>query len=310
MRRTWVLWVLAGVSCHAAEPTWRCSPQEAEGAPSLEVLVHWDLTAETLRSQIATTLLALDTKEAELTRLENEVRRLQKMLAVARRGPIERRPSGRLTPQIVGIREDFLVLSVGEDKGLKPGMSFRVVRGDKYLGEIQVGAVYRWMSAFRIVHSVPGASIQNGFDALLPVGESRAVPEKKTVEIGETERGLLKIIGSKARSIGNQLTRLQQELTLLDAEIERVGSGSRPSEPKAVTVTGRVTAVREHFVEISAGKEEGVASGMVFIVRRGDRWLADATAVVVWQHQAGLVVAEPPGGVEIKKDDTVANKVP
>jgi hypothetical protein len=70
-----------------------------------------------------------------------------------------------LNGKVVGVREDLVVVSLGKDEGVKPGMVFRVSRGNQYLGEIQVKTVYKDMSGAQIVYLVQGAQIQEGDDA-------------------------------------------------------------------------------------------------------------------------------------------------
>jgi hypothetical protein len=300
------LWILTGVPCLAGEAVNMGFGEEPRGTLPLEELVSWELDTETLRRQIGVTLVALETKGAEMKRLETETRRLQMMLAAIQCKGERPNPWPFLRGKVMGVRDDLVVISLGKDDGVKSGMIFRVVRGVRYLGEIRVLSVYRDMVGAQIEYRVGGETLQEGDDAFATeMVESRF--QRKRPVIDETDRGLLKMIGARARSIAEQLGNLQRCLKDLDAEIGSRDGGAQPVEQK--TIQGTVTAVREHFIEISAGKDEGVVAGQVLTVRRDGQWLTDATVVVVWQHQSGLIAEEIAGGVEIRVNDTVTNKV-
>ena len=66
---------------------------------------------------------------------------------------------------IMGVRTNLVVLSVGSDDKVKPGMIFTVFRGNTYLGEVQVQTVYNDMAGAEITHLVDGQQIKEGDNA-------------------------------------------------------------------------------------------------------------------------------------------------
>jgi hypothetical protein len=294
-----ILWILGGVTGLEGKPLIKTGVgEEPKGPPSLEELVQWRIDGDMLPKQLGATLIALETKAA-IESLNDEVRRLAMMLEFLRTSPLH--------GKIVGVRGDIVVLSVGKGDGAKPGLIFRVSRGSQYIGEVRVTAVYKDMSGAEVEYVAQGCTIKEG-DDVHAAGNVGPSAEKKTRDLDATERGLLKIIGSRAKGIADRIESLQQQLNRLEGEIRFLDHRDRPGPSK--TLSGAVTAVRERFVEISAGRDEGVLPGMVFTIMQSGQRLADATVVVTWQHQAGLVVTSVIGSGEIKKDDPVMYESP
>ena len=98
------------------------------------------------------TLLA----ESEQLRIENEI---------LRKGG----PTGVAVPEIpakiMGVKNMLVVLSVGSDSQVRPGMEFMVYRGNQYLGDVKIQTVYKDMSGAEITYLVEGAEIREGDDA-------------------------------------------------------------------------------------------------------------------------------------------------
>jgi hypothetical protein len=119
-----------------------------------------------LQSQQLQEQLEAALKEVESLRAENEQLKIQVNLAATGVTPGNTTPAGPpLKGKVMGVREDLVVLSLGKDESVKPGMVFRVSRGSQYVGEIQVRTVYKDMSGAQIVYLVEGTQIQEGDDA-------------------------------------------------------------------------------------------------------------------------------------------------
>jgi hypothetical protein len=74
-------------------------------------------------------------------------------------------PVPDLKARVMGVREGNVVLSVGQDDKVVPGMKFSISRGNTYLGDVQVSTVYKDMAGAKIIYLVDGAAIQEGDNA-------------------------------------------------------------------------------------------------------------------------------------------------
>jgi hypothetical protein len=108
--------------------------------------------------------LAATMKERETLRLENE--QLKIKIDLCEKGyPGGEGTTPTLKGKILGVQDDLVVLSLGKDDKVEPGMVFAVSRGSTYLGDITIKQVYKDMSGGQIVYIVEGAQIREGDDA-------------------------------------------------------------------------------------------------------------------------------------------------
>jgi len=102
------------------------------------------------------------TAEAATTRLRETAKELKQVRDdLARYRALYPEPGGKFTPadiygkvEKVDPKFGLVVLSVGEDDGVKPGMEFTVYRGDGYVGKVIVTEVDRELSVARVDKAV------------------------------------------------------------------------------------------------------------------------------------------------------------
>ncbi len=114
-----------------------------------------------LDQQQTQTLLVKATKELNEKNEQLEIALTTiEILNTGGKGPVK-----PIEGKILSLEGDYVMLSVGKDEGVTPGMTFKIYRGSNYLGEVKVRNVYADSAGAVVESRTPHGTMKEGDNA-------------------------------------------------------------------------------------------------------------------------------------------------